>query len=56
MVLPDGSPVAVQDPPLTDVFGGADGYVESSQQVCVLIEVHVGEVVLMEKPSFCFGP
>ena len=56
VIMPDTAPVTVEDPPLTDGNGGADGYVQASEQICVIVEVHVGDVVLLEKPSVCFGP
>jgi hypothetical protein len=52
--LPPGEPVAVEPPPPSDANGYAVGYVSSTSQICVTIEVHAGGVVLREKPVVCF--
>jgi hypothetical protein len=56
VVLPAGQPVTVENPPPTDSEGYATGYVSSSQEVCVTLEIHAAGVVLLEKPVVCFHP
>ena len=38
----------------TDANGYAVGYVSTTEQVCVTIEVHAGGVTLRETPTICF--
>jgi len=54
--VPASAPVVVEDPPPTDADGVTVGYVQSDQAVCVIVEARVGDVVLLEKPTVCFGP
>lgn len=53
--LPSSAPVTVEDLPPTDGGGYAVGYVSSSEDVCITVEIHVGGVVLLGKPYFCFS-
>lgn len=53
--IPPTAPVTVEQPPLTDGNGETIGYMESTESICVIVEAHVGEVILMEKPRICFS-
>lgn len=57
VILPAGSPIQVEDPPPTDAYGVAVGYVGCNQAgTCGVVQVQVGDVTLLAQPQVCFNP